>query len=1056
MADMFRTKLYGIVREWEYVENQFDKLPNTKFYVAVTDSSGMHGLDSNDLPRQYIAYAKAARSSELQGLRDALREGNSIRYHFTEPSKDDNGNWTTSGEEKPWPVMILPMGIEEVGPIWQLCLLLIRPRDSTFVPHTTASLMSSDENYTTNIAWFSATPQSQIEKGMVNCLSQLYQASRPSFLASIRNFLRGLEFEAPKDWENPLGTEAAQKDLKEFIQGLPQDKIHAFEYLSELKSPVASIVGPPGVGKTYLAVRVINFCHQQGLKLLVLAPSNSATNGITRKYHKEYEASKIVRVWGESIEYNDMSKHATKPETDSSKEGPTGVSEEDSADVNKAFQIKWMAEKATHKKGDVSKHALWLRTLIDAGVNSDNFSKIQPSVAAKLDPNLHNDELVKLYGEICEPDCEEETMDRFDNLFAQSKKATLRSCDVVFTTVTSAIHKDIHEEVDFDVILVDEASFAREDEIIAAIVRQCGNDRKLKLIILIGDPRQLRPVVLSWKVKVDDKLINPFADQASTSIQERLAAAGYRTFLLREQRRATEGLAKLYSTLSYKGALSDAPGTELETRGFSKDFLKFCKAEYEMNPDQLVPTITLSPHNGVCETMPGMSRRNLLNVALCLDFLEKMFQWGCSIKLEEITICTPYRQQALEYRRALNKAKARRDDWHGFDASQIRVATVNIMQGEESKLVVYDVVVSALRRGKIGFPADSNRHNVAISRAQEAFIYIADPRATMNENVLPVKSENASAQDGQDEEDEAAEEDTNKTWAERNHMRDTHDLYREWQYRLVERNADEMNKCVDTKIVAGQRAEYLELSTCQNCQKIGHKAKFCDQARPVKTCNVCGSSEHLKAGCPEKEKRALCRECNQHGHQRAQCPNRVCKRCKETGHIANECPQPDTRAPMVCHRCKQSGHSIKHCQEAPVLQCNNCGESGHGYKECPEPKRPYCSKCKSNEHSRKDCNVKLLGSNKYPIVELDREGEEITEGNEATEQERDSWGKNTDDWPAQDDGTRVVSKDEPAMEDAATNDMRSGLTQKDDLSKETTVINDMSGWLTQEDKTEAP
>lgn len=54
--------------------------------------------------------------------------------------------------------------------------------------------------------------------------------------------------------------------------------------------------------------------------------------------------------------------------------------------------------------------------------------------------------------------------------------------------------------------------------------------------------------------------------------------------------------------------------------------------------------------------------------------------------------------------------------------------------------------------------------------------------------------------------------------------------------------------------------------SCNNCNKPGHKAKFCPSPDE---CNCCGSIAHKKAQCPHL--------------------NHVCESCGKTGHVARKC-----------------------------------------------------------------------------------------------------------------------------------------------------------------------
>jgi hypothetical protein len=69
---------------------------------------------------------------------------------------------------------------------------------------------------------------------------------------------------------------------------------------------------------------------------------------------------------------------------------------------------------------------------------------------------------------------------------------------------------------------------------------------------------------------------------------------------------------------------------------------------------------------------------------------------------------------------------------------------------------------------------------------------------------------------------------------------------------------------------------------CNICQKIGHRAEKCEQAK----CNKCLAKGHLTRNCTEEIR---------------------CRNCNESGHIAKECKEP-------CNNCKKVGHNSDRCK----------------------------------------------------------------------------------------------------------------------------------------------
>lgn len=59
----------------------------------------------------------------------------------------------------------------------------------------------------------------------------------------------------------------------------------------------------------------------------------------------------------------------------------------------------------------------------------------------------------------------------------------------------------------------------------------------------------------------------------------------------------------------------------------------------------------------------------------------------------EITVITPYREQAKRYRKIL----------HALKLFKVNVFTVDSMQGRENKCTIFDIMLSFLRIGGWGF-----------------------------------------------------------------------------------------------------------------------------------------------------------------------------------------------------------------------------------------------------------------------------------------------------------------------------------------------------------------
>ena len=109
-----------------------------------------------------------------------------------------------------------------------------------------------------------------------------------------------------------------------------------------------------------------------------------------------------------------------------------------------------------------------------------------------------------------------------------------------------------------------------------------------------------------------------------------------------------------------------------------------------------------------------------------------------------------------------------------------------------------------------------------------------------------------------------------------------------------------------------QRAK-LARQTCDNCGKVGHKRKDCNEKRKATSeteCNNCHEYGHFAADCPNAEVfTGHCYHCNETGHRKSSFPKRLCRNCSQPGHTAGNCPN------KTCSQYRQEGYVKKECPE---------------------------------------------------------------------------------------------------------------------------------------------
>ena len=224
---------------------------------------------------------------------------------------------------------------------------------------------------------------------------------------------------------------------------------------------------------------------------------------------------------------------------------------------------------------------------------------------------------------------------------------------------------------------------------------------------------QLRGTVKSYGRNSDDNLVNPFANQLIISFFERLWKRDFETYMFTEQYRLAAGLEEVFNGLFYEGKITNAPCTMIENRPGARNAIDYIKGRYNLHDG--IPHVCVNVTDGVCLRGRSKSRFNPQNVATTLNLVLSMIG-GCLWTEEDISIITPYREQAAIYRRVFRSQSLFRT----------QVFTADSVQGHENNCTIFDIVLAATRIGGWGFVREGLRLNVAISRSIDHFVLICD------------------------------------------------------------------------------------------------------------------------------------------------------------------------------------------------------------------------------------------------------------------------------------------------------------------------------------------
>ena len=302
---------------------------------------------------------------------------------------------------------------------------------------------------------------------------------------------------------------------------------------------------------------------------------------------------------------------------------------------------------------------------------------------------------------------------------------------VAGVTLNSLLSDEIIQALEFDVVIVDEASKGYIHEMLPAL-KKAG-----KQIIFIGDQMQLGNPELPNHLKKfmeDSKLQPAWGEEAPKKrIGEREVAAFddgifaaltqsslLPRVMLRTNRRSLENIALLVSHAGYKSKLR--AGRQDHRNPENKGRLVW--VDTAMRPDK-------------GEISAGVSKVNPTEARLLARRFLRDFKRG-RLDPKSVGVISMYRAQGNRIREQAGKlheteASVREECMRLLRRS---VATVDAFQGSQAKSI-YLSTVRSNQEGKIGFLDNVRRVNVAASRAQDALVIVGDSSTLIDNNPDP-------------------------------------------------------------------------------------------------------------------------------------------------------------------------------------------------------------------------------------------------------------------------------------------------------------------------------
>ncbi|KAK9812656.1 hypothetical protein WJX72_001408 [[Myrmecia] bisecta] len=291
-----------------------------------------------------------------------------------------------------------------------------------------------------------------------------------------------------------------------------------------------------------------------------------------------------------------------------------------------------------------------------------------------------------------------EMRERALQLELQATEDILNAAEVVAATCIGAGDPRLAGR-QFRLCALDEATQATEPAALVALLRHC------EAAVLVGDPRQLPPTVISRQA---------LAGGLGMSLFERLQLAGVRTLLLDTQYRMHPAIAAFPSAAFYAGRLVSfpAPADRPPPSGFA-----WPRAGL---PVAFIESEGLEQRTSLRSNAEGTSYLNEHQARVVAHVTAQLLAGGAlQAGAADIGVVTPYNGQVRQLRSVLRSLPNPGSRAPILD--QLEVKSVDGFQGREKEVIIFSAVRCNPSRS-VGFLSDARRLNVALTRARRGLI----------------------------------------------------------------------------------------------------------------------------------------------------------------------------------------------------------------------------------------------------------------------------------------------------------------------------------------------
>ncbi|KAG7911030.1 hypothetical protein KL906_001410 [Ogataea polymorpha] len=473
------------------------------------------------------------------------------------------------------------------------------------------------------------------------------------------------------------------------------------------KDGFSLIQGPPGTGKTKTILGIIGCALTSGnpnaiavpgeqktsskRRILICAPSNAAVDELVLRLMGGIKSSrgdnyrpKVVRL-GRSDAVNAQVKETTLEELVDAQLSAVDTAADDT-------KIREEHRKCVHERDD-------LRQKLAAGnVSADEVARLELRLQEVVQKRK---ELGRRLDELREQNSVKHRNREIERRNAQFR--ILSSAEVVCSTLSGSAHEVLAGmSFTFDTVVIDEA--AQCIELSAIIPLRYGAKR----CIMVGDPNQLPPTVLSQKAasfNYEQSLFVRMQNNHDNAV-----------FLLNVQYRMHPEISKFPSKEFYDSKLLDGSGMAEKTA-------RPWHAIQEYGPYRFFNIEGSHQQNEQTKSL-----YNYAEAKIALEIVSDLFalfpdeQWP-----GKIGIISPYKEQI----RCIREVFVQK---FGFAITkEIDFNTVDGFQGQEKDIVLFSCVRAGEQNSGVGFLGDVRRMNVALTRARSS-LWVLGSRETLMSN----------------------------------------------------------------------------------------------------------------------------------------------------------------------------------------------------------------------------------------------------------------------------------------------------------------------------------